>query len=61
MQVGDLISVDLEKVYLGIVIELDPGWVYVHFLDGDVGYYGLLIVTGKQITDLHTVPSRLHM
>ena len=41
MQVGDLISVDLEKVYLGIVIELDPGWVYVRFLDGTVGSYDL--------------------
>ncbi len=41
MKVGDLVAVDLEKVYLGIVTELDPGWVYIYFLDGDTGSYDL--------------------
>lgn len=41
MKVGDMVAVNLEKVYLGFVTELDPGWVYIHFLDGDKGSYDL--------------------
>ena len=41
MKVGDLVSVDVGSVYLGIVIELDACWVDIHFLDGDVGSYDL--------------------
>jgi hypothetical protein len=39
VKVGDLVTVDVGKVFLGIVTELDPGWVCVYFLDGDTGYY----------------------
>jgi hypothetical protein len=34
VKVGDLVTVDTGKVYLGIVTELDPGWVCVYYLDG---------------------------
>ena len=41
MKVGDMVAVNVGKVYLGFVTELDPGWVYIHFLDGDRETYDL--------------------
>ena len=41
MEVGDMVAVNVEKVFLGFVTESDPGWVYIHFLDGDTGSYDL--------------------
>jgi len=41
MKVGDMVALDLEKVYLGFVIDLGLGWVDIHFLDGDRETYDL--------------------
>jgi hypothetical protein len=30
-----MVALDLEKVYLGFVVDLGIGWVEIHFLDGD--------------------------
>lgn len=41
MKIGDLVALDLEKVYLGFVADLGLGWVDIHFLDGDRETYDL--------------------
>jgi len=41
VKVGDLVALDLERVYLGFVADLGIGWVDIHFLDGDTGSYDL--------------------
>lgn len=41
MKVGDMVALDLEKVYLGFVVDLGADNVVIHFLDGDRGTYYL--------------------
>ena len=41
MKVGDLVALDLEKVYLGFVADLGTHHVDIHFLDGDRETYDL--------------------
>jgi hypothetical protein len=41
MKIGDLVALDLERVYLGFVADLGIGWVDIHFLDGDRETYDL--------------------
>ena len=41
MKVGDLVALDLEKVYLGFVVDLGSHNVVIHFLDGDRETYDL--------------------
>jgi hypothetical protein len=40
MKVGDMVALNLKKVYLGFVVDLGANNVVIHFLDGDRGTRG---------------------